>query len=202
MMSQRFLDFEQRSVRELCDVIERQQIPVRLLQMGDDLRLDGQVAVSVLHPPGDERFAGDNENSLILLIEYAGRRILLTGDLEREGQRRLLQSEPRPIDVMLSPHHGSRAANPPELANWAGPHWVVVGTREARLLPYLRETYGEQAQVVTTGEYGAVTFEIRSDGTINASSGRKSIDAAKTAAVIRETATADEKPGFFKKPGF
>ena len=67
MLSQTFLAFNQRSVRELCDVIEREQIPVRLLQEGDRLLIDENVTISVLHPPGDQRFDGDNANSLVVL---------------------------------------------------------------------------------------------------------------------------------------
>jgi competence protein ComEC len=85
MLSQTFLDFDQRAVRELCGVIEQERIPVRLLQEGDRLLIDETVTVSVLHPPGNRRFDNDNENSLVLMIEYAGRRILLTGDLEKDG---------------------------------------------------------------------------------------------------------------------
>ena len=173
MLSQTFLDFDQRAVRELCDVIEREQVPVRLLQEGDRLLLDESVTVTVLHPPGNRHFDNDNENSLVLMIEFAGRRILLTGDLEKHGQRQLLGKEPQQVDVLMSPHHGSRAANPRELAAWAKPKWVIVPARESRLLPYLKETYGPQANVLSTGEYGAVTFDIHADGTLRATAVRK-----------------------------
>ena len=54
----------------------------------------------------------------MLLIEYAGRRLLLTGDLDGPGQAALLEQEPCHVDVLQSPHHGSRKANPPALADW------------------------------------------------------------------------------------
>jgi competence protein ComEC len=68
MLSQTFLDFDQRAVRELCGVIARERIPVRLLQEGDRVLLDDSVSVSVLHPPGNRRFENDNENSLVRLF--------------------------------------------------------------------------------------------------------------------------------------
>ena len=97
----------------------------------------------------------------------------MTGDLEKDGLQRLLANDALPVDVLQSPHHGSRAANPPELAAWAQPRWVVVGVRENRLLPYLKKTYGRNTRVVSTGEYGAVTFDIHPDGTLRASAIRK-----------------------------
>jgi competence protein ComEC len=189
LVSQPFLDFEQRAVRELCDVVDQRQIPIRLLQAGDRLAMDNSALITILHPPGDRRFDSDNQNSIVLLIEYAGRRILLTGDLEREGLHELLVTQPCHVDILLAPHHGSKAANPPELAAWASPQWVVVSTREERNLPFLKQTYGSKCRVVSTAEYGAMTFTIHPDGSVNASATRKPFEhppqsAGKSATVI------------------
>ena len=173
LVSQQFLDFDQRAVRELCYRVDDLQIPIRVLQAGDRLAIDNSVTAAILHPPGNRRFDSDNENSIVLLIEYAGRRILLTEDLEGEGLHKLLSTQLRSVDILLAPHHGSKAANPPELAAWANPEWVVVSTHEERGLPFLKQTYGSTCKVVSTAEYGAMTFTIRPDGSIDASATRK-----------------------------
>ncbi len=80
---------------------------------GQSLVIDRSVSLDVLHPPHDFRSPHDNPNSIILSLEYAGRRIVLTGDLELEGLERLLKTPPLHADVLLSPHHGSLKANPP-----------------------------------------------------------------------------------------
>ncbi|MGC4003592.1 MAG: hypothetical protein QM811_10865 [Pirellulales bacterium] len=49
----------------------------------------------------------DNANSLTLEIERDDRRILLTGDLEGAGMRRVLSRPPRDELVLTAPHHGS-----------------------------------------------------------------------------------------------
>ena len=130
------------------------------------MAIDDSVSITVLPPPGNRRFDSDNQNSIVLLIEYAGRRILLTGDLERDGLQRLLATQPGNVDILLAPHHGSQAANPPELAAWANPNWVVVSTGEERNLPFLKQTYGSNCRVVSTAEYGAMTFTIRPNGSV------------------------------------
>ncbi len=43
----------------------------------------GQVNFNVLHPPGDFLDRVDNANSLTLQVRYAGKSLLLPGDLER-----------------------------------------------------------------------------------------------------------------------
>lgn len=53
--------------------------------------------------------AAANNASLVLLVEVEGIRILLTGDIEPDGQRALARSLPGlRVDVVKVPHHGSR----------------------------------------------------------------------------------------------
>lgn len=165
-VSQQFLDFEQPAVASLCESSATQGVPIRLIRDGDQLRLEKGVSIEVLHPhPGRPHF-DDNANSVVLLIEFAGRRILLTGDLEGAGQAALLRTPPRDVDVLLAPHHGSRKANPKALADWARPQHVVVSAGPRVDFKSLRAAYGDAAEIVSTHEAGAVTFEIRPGGTL------------------------------------
>jgi competence protein ComEC len=93
---------------------------------------DGGVRYTVLHPTaGWEPEASDNARSLVLDVTYHGRRLLLTGDLEQHGLAELVAkpSPMIPVDVMLSPHHGGKSANPEWLYDWAWPRLVVVSQR-------------------------------------------------------------------------
>jgi competence protein ComEC len=57
--------------------------------------------------PGDGSTA--NEASVVLLVQVAGLRLLLTGDLEPEGQQTIARVVPGlHVDVLKMPHHGSR----------------------------------------------------------------------------------------------
>lgn len=161
-----FLDFEQESVRLTCEALSRRSVPIRLIGAGDRLLLDSRVAVRVRHPQSDDRDSHDNANSLVVEVEYAGRRILLTGDLEQEGLRQLLRQPPLEGDVLQSPHHGSRNANTPALADWFRARWVVVSGSRTDSLEGLREVYGPQTEILSTGDCGAVTVTIAEDGAI------------------------------------
>ncbi|HEX5087307.1 MAG TPA: ComEC/Rec2 family competence protein [Nocardioides sp.] len=75
----------------------------------------GSVSLQVLWPrPDSPRFGpGDgstaNEASVVLLVQVAGLRLLLTGDVEPEGQGELARLVPGlHVDVLKMPHHGSR----------------------------------------------------------------------------------------------
>ncbi|MFC6344572.1 ComEC/Rec2 family competence protein, partial [Nocardioides hankookensis] len=87
-----------------------------------ETRQVGDVTLQALWPPpgsptdgpGDGSTA--NEASVVLLAEVHGVRILLTGDVEPEGQAALAQVLPGlTVDVLKVPHHGSRYQDEPWL---------------------------------------------------------------------------------------
>ncbi|MBI5761815.1 MAG: ComEC/Rec2 family competence protein [Planctomycetales bacterium] len=160
-----FLDFRQPGVVAVSDAAFREHVPMRFLWSGDQLNLDDNVSIRVLHPPAGHGITGmDNANSLVLQIDYAGRSILLTGDLDGPGLEHLLRQPPTDVDVMLSPHHGSMAANPSALAGWARPDFVVVSNSRPDVIPKLRDVYANGSVILSTQQYGAITFEILPDG--------------------------------------
>ncbi len=167
LVSQQFLDFKQLPVAALCDATASAGVPIRLIRDGDQLNLDDTVTIHVLHPPFGRPHSDDNANSIVLAVEYAGRRILLTGDLDGHGQARLLQMPPMGVDVLVSPHHGSRRANPQALAEWATPEELIVSADHRVDFAALRAAYGDQVRITSTDDVGAVTFEIHPDGTMD-----------------------------------
>ena len=67
------------------------------------------------HP---EEGTGANNASLVLLVQVAGVRLLLAGDMEPEAQQALARSLPGlRADVLKVPHHGSRYQDPELLAS-------------------------------------------------------------------------------------
>ena len=164
VVSPQFVDWSQPEVRHVLDTARRCRVPVRLTWQDDALQLGDDIRCRVLHPTANEMLKPDNANSIVLLIEYSGRRILLTGDLEREGLVRLLKSPPQPCDVLVSPHHGSLGANTTDLARWSRPNWLIVSADRRASLATLRSRFGSETEVLSTADHGAITFEIHADG--------------------------------------
>ena len=164
LVSPQFIDWSQPEVRHVLDTARHCKVPVQLTWQGDSLQLGDDILCRVLHPTANEMLTPDNANSIVLLIEHSGRRILLTGDLERDGLVRILNSPPQPCDVLVSPHHGSLGANTTDLARWSRPNWLIVSADRRASLATLRSRFGSETEVLSTADYGAITFEIRADG--------------------------------------
>jgi competence protein ComEC len=152
---------------------ERHGIAMRVAVAGERLEA-GPLTIDVLHPPmeGPGRPEDENPRSMVLLLRHSERTILLTGDLEGEGQALVRERPIQPVDVMLAPHHGGKSANaafpgpggtrlPGLMAAWAKPKLVVSSQRPGPT-DHLAAAYGGVGAVVwDTPAAGAVTVRCR-----------------------------------------
>ncbi len=166
-VSPTFLDFRQPSVRMVCEATHAAGVPLQLVWSNDRLRSDPQVELQILQPPATGLGPDDNANSIVLSLRYAGRGLLLTGDLEKSGLQSLLKLPPQSHDILLAPHHGSLKANPPDLARWVTPRWVVVSGGGDTAIDKLQSHYGDGVTLLSTTRQGAVTIEITPQGEID-----------------------------------
>jgi len=118
---------------------------------------------SVLEDPS----VSDNNKSEVLLLEYAGRTVLLCGDIEEAAQRQLGQIYPNlKADVLLLPHHGSGRNNLPGWIRQLQPSIRLVSCASRRLPSVL--TLDDTAADFYTPRDGAVIITIKADGTLSA----------------------------------
>ena len=110
-------------------------------------RSGSPVTMRVLHPPEGGVPGSDNANSIVLCVEYAGDRLLLTGDLEAAGMERLLQQPPLDCDIVMAPHHGSRFSEPWRFLEWSKAEWVVSSCSRRSDGRVLREACAELGEI-------------------------------------------------------
>ena len=157
------------AVRELFRSAAAAKVNVATALAGDELPIAGgargeNYSLRVLHPAGDQKLSSDNAESLVLSIEHAGRRALLTGDIDGDGLATLLKTPAIDCDVVAAPHHGSRHSNPLRFARWTTPEWVVVCDGPSAELGPLEAAYGALGgEVLHTARDGAITFDITAD---------------------------------------
>jgi competence protein ComEC len=158
-------------------------IPVRVPMVGSQGTV-GDASWLILGPAalrpamGDSESAEQNDSSLVLAIEVAGIRLLLTGDVEPPGQQAILASGAElQADVLKIPHHGSARQEPAFFA--------ATGARIAIASAGLDNDYGHPAPrtvalvrslgmtLLRTDTQGSVAIAAR-DGSIGAVVQRRS----------------------------
>ena len=137
---------------------------------GDRWRWDG-VEFEILHPP--ERFPLEgNDSSCVLRVGAAGHALLLTGDLEQAGERSLVAAgRELAADVVVVPHHGSATSSSAALTGAVGPRYALVSAAYANRWGFPKGEVVARwrqagAEVLVTGEAGAIGISIDADGRV------------------------------------
>jgi competence protein ComEC len=166
------------SYRWLQKFVRKKGIPLRQITRGNRIPLGSEVVVTVLHPPKSfvarpkgRTSARVNNNSLVLAIDHLHFRVLLTGDIEKEGEASLVDAGVLlQADLLKVPHHGSRGSSSAFFLRRVKPRWAVVqaGDRNPFGHPHLEtlNRYAAQGvEVFRTDRDGAITFSFR-DGAV------------------------------------
>jgi competence protein ComEC len=149
--------------------IQRRGIPIRILKAGDRLSA-GSVTMEVLHPAADGPPGKENFRSLVLVVRHGGHAVMLTGDLEGPGLERVLVLRLPLVDVLMAPHHGSRAGdarekdNRAKLAALTRPRLIVSCQGPPRSSPNKPDPYAASgARFLGTWPHGAITIRSHPD---------------------------------------
>ena len=97
--------------------------PIAVTQAGTRYTL-GDAVITVLHPAAGNGIDDMNDLSLVLLVESAGRRILLTGDLTENMEPALLPIGP--VDVLQVAHHGSYTSSSKAFLEDVRPQYALI----------------------------------------------------------------------------
>lgn len=154
---------------DLFSVLRKREIESVTISRGDVLTFD-RVKIEVLYPMKDENAeaVSDNNHSIVLRVIYGERKFLLTGDIEKETERELLNvPESLQTDVVKVAHHGSRTSSTEAFVGASRAKLAVVSApRESPFGHPHREIVerwkNSGAKVLTTGENG--TISVSTDG--------------------------------------
>jgi competence protein ComEC len=144
---------------------------LKIKRLNKDLNLSGSANIKILWPIEQifqNEELGDNDKSLVSLIEFAGTEILLCSDIEKFAQRELLRLYPDlKADVVVVPHHGS--------VNTLEDDFLEKLDADILIYSCGRTQYERQQQMIKgkgnaksfyTPEHGAVAVSISRDGMI------------------------------------
>ena len=83
----------------------QKNIPIQMAKLDDKIRLDPNVEITVLN--SGKKSYSNNNSSIVLKVTYEEISILLTGDIERNAEKRLIKTDKIDAQVLKIPHHGS-----------------------------------------------------------------------------------------------
>ena len=140
---------------------------VTYLAAGENWKI-GTASFACLHPGKGMTADDSNAYSLVLLGDFGNAGVLLTGDLEAEGEKeligRLSERSPEETMVLQTAHHGSGKASSEEFLQTLRPAASIISAgRNNRYGHPHKETLGRLedvgSKVFCTAECGAVTVE-------------------------------------------
>ena len=125
----------------------------------------------VLWPPDYVR-EGGNPASVVVRVELGAASMLLTGDLDTAGERRLLELSPTlSADLLQVPHHGSAGSSSLRFIAQVAPGYAVASVGADNNYGHPREdvvrkyayVLGDAARFFRTDRDGSVMFELWPD---------------------------------------
>jgi competence protein ComEC len=157
-------------LRENKPTVEFLQTLIKVNDISELRTAIGPAKIKVLWPDAEiyeNNQVGSNDKSLVIMIEYGGRRILLCSDIQKYAQNEIFRLYPDlKADVVIAPHHGSIKTSDRHFLEKLRPEVVISScTRTAyKKGQVIKET--ENLNSYYTGTDGAVTVRIDKNGTI------------------------------------
>ncbi len=145
---------------------EAQAAGIRIVPMETGRRFAyGGTEMEVLAPFADYVPAEipKNNDSLVLRLRYGQRSFLLSGDIEKPIERRMLDgNEVAPVDVLKVAHHGSHTSSTEEFLNASAPLYAIISVG-------LENSYGHPHRDVLErmAQHGVTVYRTDVDGAVS-----------------------------------
>ena len=146
--------------------LDRQSIPCMTVAEGTTLQIGESLELHVLSPPTGPSAAemDDNQGSLVLWVVSGRCRILLTGDIDGEVEKRLLQSETLGSTTVLKvAHHGAESATLDAFLQAVDPQLALISVGAENRFGHPSQTVldrlsSTECRTYRTDEMGSIEF--------------------------------------------
>lgn len=159
---------ESETVRQLTDCLKQQGITLQ--KLGEKIESSPRLKIDVIWPDeqaGMDKSLTDNNKSVVNLIEFAGRKILLCADIEEYAQQKLLgKNENLHADIVLVPHHGSIPNDGWKFLKSITADYLICSSSISSYERLQRARPDVNGQWFYTAKDGAIELRIRKDGNI------------------------------------
>jgi len=142
---------------------------LQTVQAGDELRF-GNVKATVLWPlsSSDPNAPSQNNDSVVIRLQFGESTVLLTGDIEKEAEAHILgTNNDVSADIVKVAHHGSRTSSTKSFVAATHPRFAIISVGRTSMFGHPHKEVVERwtrsgAEVLTTGTSGTIT--VTTDG--------------------------------------
>ncbi len=157
-----YLTNKEETYAELEMLAKNSGINVSYLRAGDVLK-DGELIMTCLHPQIGYVPTTKNGYSMVLSVTYGEFDLLLTGDLEQDGESILAEKYPHDYDVLKVAHHGSKNSTTEEFLSYIRPEIALISCGRNNRYGHPHKELLERLELVNsqaliTYETGAITI--------------------------------------------
>ncbi|MGC8722733.1 MAG: DNA internalization-related competence protein ComEC/Rec2 [Acidobacteriota bacterium] len=149
----------------IAAMAERRNVALLPLVRGDELRFS-EPALSVLGPTLPSCLRNENDRSLVARLRLGTAGLIVTGDLEKGGERELLDAGlPLVSYALMAPHHGSATSSSPAWLDAVAPKVILISVGRANRFghpsPAVLARYASlPARVYRTDRDGALLLDL------------------------------------------
>ncbi|MFH1683870.1 MAG: DNA internalization-related competence protein ComEC/Rec2 [Candidatus Margulisiibacteriota bacterium] len=163
-------DYNSQTYKRFLALIEKNKIKYHLARAGQEVSLGEKIKGLVLYPSLPFVDENVNNSSVVLRIQYNKFSMVFTGDNEKEGEERILETFPASSlasTVLKVGHHGSSTSTSIPFLDAVDPEVAVIscGKRNKFRHPHaetLKKLQSKGIKIFRTDKNGAVT--IKTDG--------------------------------------
>jgi len=154
------------AIKELIYNKQKETLNRACLQ-GESINWQG-ISIKVLWP--DEIVYKENDDSCVLLLTDGKHNILLTGDISKKIERKLIKKYPQlRADVLVVPHHGSKTSSSEVFISQLQPKLAIVsaGFLNRWNMPtsnVIKRYQKEKVQLLNSAESGQIMLDFSENG--------------------------------------
>lgn len=103
------------------------RIPVAKLVKGSSIIIDKDTRLDIIYPEEETRKSKkENDNSLVIILQAYGRKVLFTGDIESTIEKKLVNQGIGRVDILKIPHHGSNTSSTKDFITMLSPKFSII----------------------------------------------------------------------------
>ncbi|MEK7672683.1 MAG: ComEC/Rec2 family competence protein [Patescibacteria group bacterium] len=122
------VEYSNRNYQEMMSILREKDMNIYIAEKNQDFSF-GSTILDVIYPFKpliSQDFENVNNSSIGIMVGFKDKKILLTGDLEIEGETELLRYKNLKADIFKAGHHGSKTSSTPALLEKVQPEIVVI----------------------------------------------------------------------------